>query len=399
MTTAAPAPVTSGRRRYLLFDALRAIASLMVVGYHVRANTGANGSWDAGRLLNMGVPIFFVLSGFLLYRPFLASRLDGAKRPSVAGYAKRRVFRIIPAYWVALTVFGLTLPAALPGIFGHHWWSFYGLGQTWVSGETFRGLSPAWSLSVEASFYVALPFYALALRRLVGRMPRERQIRLEALGLVAIFVITILARRFVFDQGYGPRGFLAWSLLGHLDWFAGGIGLALASVVWEGKPGRPAPIRFIEARPGVCWTAAIGLFLLLGFVTENPGDIVHIMSIPIALLLVAPAVFGDDRSGLPRRFLATPVMAWLGVVSYGIFLWNEPIPPFLHRHGLDDWGIISGYGPRLILTTAFAVAAAAISFYVIERPAIRLGAGKLRDRLRWPRTAAPETSAPARADG
>lgn len=397
MTTDVRTPA-AGRRRYLLFDALRAIASLMVVGYHVRGSTAASGSWDAGRLLNMGVPIFFVLSGFLLYRPFLAARVDGARQPSVSGYAKRRVLRIIPAYWVALTVFGLTLPAALPGIFGHHWWAFYGLGQTWVSGETFRGLSPAWSLSVEASFYVALPFYALALRRLVGRMPRERQVRVEAALLLAIFVVTILARRVIFDQGYGPRGFLAWSLLGHLDWFAAGIGLALASVVWEGRPERPRPIRFIETRSGICWTAAIGLFLLLGFVTENPADIVHIMSIPIALLLVAPAVFGDDRSGLPRRFLATPAMAWLGVVSYGIFLWNEPIPPWLHRHGFDDWGIISGYGPRFILTAAFAVAAAAISFYVIERPAIKLGAGRLRDRLPWLGREPETTSAPARAE-
>jgi peptidoglycan/LPS O-acetylase OafA/YrhL len=393
VTTAAVNVATAGRRRYLLFDALRAIASLMVVGYHVRATTGSSGSWDAGRLLNMGVPIFFVLSGFLLYRPFLAGRLDGAKAPSISGYAKRRVLRILPAYWLALIVLGLALPAALPGIFGSHWWAFFGLDQTWVPHRTFEGLAPAWSLSVEASFYVALPFYALALRGLIGRFPRPRQIRLEFALLAAIFVVTILARRFVFDQGYGPRGFLAWSLLGHLDWFAAGIGLALASVVWEGKPNRPGVVRFVEARPTICWVASIGLFLLLGFVNANPGDIVHIMSIPIALLLVAPAVFGDDRSGLARRFLAHPVMAWLGVVSYGIFLWNEPIPPWIHRHGLDDWGIVSGYGPRFILTAGFAIAAAAISYYVVERPAIKLGSGKLRDRLPWPASPAKAPAA------
>ncbi len=104
--------------------------------------------------LSAGVPVFFVISGFLLYRPFVASRLGVAPQPQLRRYTRRRVLRIFPAYWVALTV--LAIYPGLPGVFTDRWWVFYGLVQNYSPSEQFHGLLQAWSLSVEFTFYILL---------------------------------------------------------------------------------------------------------------------------------------------------------------------------------------------------------------------------------------------------
>ncbi|WP_080597757.1 acyltransferase family protein [Rhodococcus rhodochrous] len=357
------------RERYVLLEPLRAVAALMVLGYHVYLRSGPDpeNTWDAARLLNMGVPIFFVLSGFLLYRPFAAARLEGRPRPDIGRYAKRRFFRIVPGYWVALTVFALVIPTWVD-VLHRDAWIYYGLAQTWVPGHTFEGLSPAWSLSVEVAFYLLLPLYALVLHRTLGGRPARTQLVVEVGILCAAAVFCLLARRFLFGLGEGPTGFLAWSLLGHLDWFAAGMALALATIVWSGGKDRPRPVRLVEQYPGTCWSLAVAIFLLLGFIVGSPGDILHVAGVVIALLLVAPAVFGDQTAGRARNLLSLPVMVGLGAISYGIFLWNEPIAVWLQSVGAHDWGFVEGTPVLLFLTVVLTVLAAVISYFLVERP-------------------------------
>ena len=363
---------TLGRRNYPLLDGVRAVAALMVVGYHVHLETSSDAvSWDPAKQLNMGVTIFFVLSAFLLYRPFLVARLAGSARPSVRRYLTRRVLRVVPAYWVAITVLGLTLPA-LVTVAGPDWWAFYSLTQTWVPFRMFDGLSPAWSLSVEASFYLLLPLYAAGMRRLVAGRPTSLQIRVELAVLGSVAVVTLLLRRFTFEQGEGPFGFLVWSLLGHLDWFAAGIALALASAVWERARDRPFWVRFVERRGTVCWLAAALMIAALGFLDGNPGDAVHVSSVLVAVAIVAPAVFGDDERGVVRRLLGWKPIAWLGVISFGIFLWNEPLARWIHASG---WGAVAGALPLLLLTVLASVAAGWASYALVERPAMAWSRG------------------------
>ena len=94
--------------RYPEVDALRAIAAIAVLGTHAAIFAGADypGS-EVGRYaqrLEVGLTIFFVISGFLLYRPFVAARVRHRDGPRTAAYAWRRLLRIAPAYWVALTL-------------------------------------------------------------------------------------------------------------------------------------------------------------------------------------------------------------------------------------------------------------------------------------------------------
>ncbi|MGI5125225.1 acyltransferase family protein [Pseudonocardia sp. CA-107938] len=392
MTEAAPRPSVAGApvgspHRFPLLDGLRAIAALMVVGYHAHspglqldAPAAGQSLWDGGQQLNMGVTVFFVLSGFLLYRPFAAARLAGTRAPDVPGYLVRRGLRVLPGYWVAITVFGLLLPQLVP-VLVQDWWIFYGLVQTWVPGRMFDGLSPAWSLSVEMSFYLALPVYALVAKRVLGRLPVRQQVRLEFGLLAAAVVGTYLARRFVFDRGDGPLGFLVWSVLGHVDWFAGGLALALASILWGRAEARPRWVELVERHPNRCWVAAVALFLALGFVHGSPGDVVHVASLAAAVLLVAPAVFGGERTDPVRRALGSRPMQWLGLVSFGIFLWNEPLASFFHHLGWDDWGLgDSGY-LLFLVTAAAAIVLGALSYYLVERPTMALGRRRSAPRV------------------
>ena len=142
-----------GNPRFPLLDAMRAIAALSIVVTHASGVSNFNTDNWLGHFparLNMGVTIFFLLSGFLLYRPFVAARREG--RPSIhtGRFLRRRALRIIPAYWVALT-----LLAIYPGLLGFsdHWWRFYTFTQIYWSDSIVQGIGPAWTLCIEVSFW------------------------------------------------------------------------------------------------------------------------------------------------------------------------------------------------------------------------------------------------------
>ena len=105
--------------RHPPIDGLRAFAAIAVLLTHVSIYSGlVAAGGDAARYaqrLEVGVAIFFVISGFVLYRPFLQARLDARELPRVGRYASRRALRIVPAYWLALTVaaVGFSLPGVL----------------------------------------------------------------------------------------------------------------------------------------------------------------------------------------------------------------------------------------------------------------------------------------------
>ena len=160
--------------RFPLFDSLRAIAALAVFGTHsyfaLRNNAPSDLRPYAARL-DVGVYIFFVISGFLLYRPFVRARLRGGGPPSTGATRWRRLLRIGPAYWVALTVVALWLGYSYVFEPENAVW-FYPFGQSYRPGLVIGGLTQAWSLSVEAAFYVMLPLYAFAMRSLAVRGER-----------------------------------------------------------------------------------------------------------------------------------------------------------------------------------------------------------------------------------
>ena len=155
-----------GNPRFPLVDGMRAIAALSIVVFHAGGATFYTLSHPLGGYvarLNVGVTLFFVISGFLLYRPYLAARFGGPPAPRLRDYARRSMLRIFPAYWVALIVLGIAVD--LPGAVSSDWWVYAFLLQGYRLDWVLGGIGPAWSLSIEVAFYAALPFFALALAR------------------------------------------------------------------------------------------------------------------------------------------------------------------------------------------------------------------------------------------
>jgi peptidoglycan/LPS O-acetylase OafA/YrhL len=368
--------VSAQNPRFPLFDSLRGIAAGSVLLFHIAFVLGGFTKDGYGKYLiqlNIGVPIFFLISGFLLYRPFVAARFRGDGPPAARPYAIRRFFRIVPGYWVALP-----LVAAWTGLsaVGHNPLPYFGFAQVYQRSTLINGYGIAWTLCVEVSFYVLLPLWALAMRRLRGGS-RRRLVVTEALPLVAIFLVAVLWNA---TQTEASHGFIVFTpaiatIPAFLDHFALGMALAVASVALADRERRPALVALVERRPWVPWLAALALFVTLCNIQRHLGAIPsevlrHHLRGLVAFGVLLPAVFGDDRGGVVRRFLADRRMQWIGLVSYSLYLWH---PAITQKMGLWNWDDSLGWLGYSLAAIAICVAVAAISFYAVERPGLRIG--------------------------
>jgi len=397
MTAAVPDVVTPppGNPRFPLFDSLRAVAALSIVLVHTALFAGVFGHASYQRLvahLDIGVTIFFVISGFLLYRPMLAARILSAPRTPVPTYARRRFLRIFPAFWLALTV--LAIFPGVYGVFTGNFWVYYGLLQSFPvytqSGKcalftvtAFNcGITPVWSLTIEVIFYALLPLFAFAMARLTSRVRDRRWLPVELGVLLALTGVSIWIQGSHLHSSLQP--YLFYSPLGRAWWF--GLGMALAAIsVWVEQRGRPPrAVGWVGSHPAAPWAAAIGLYLLAALVLFRPvptlsGPVVplgeyvaeYLVFGVVAALVVLPAVFNERPRGLPQLVLQHPVLSWLGLISYGIFLWHFPIMYALVQGNIESW-IPSLFYPVLIVTTlAITIVCASLSYYLVERPLMR----------------------------
>ena len=384
----APPP---GNPRFPLMDSLRALAALGVLVSHVMIFTQNAQRWSWGVIpgnLDVGVTIFFVLSGFLLYRPFFSAEMNAAPRIRVRDYARRRVLRIVPAYWLALTV--LAIYPGVPGVFSSDWWRYYGFLQFYSYHTSIRGLGVAWTLCVEVAFYAALPVYAALTRPVARRLSSAGRVRLQ-LGLLAVLAAASIVLR-VADQGVVMQN----SLLTHFYWFALGMALAVGSVAYHGRTDSPRGIQIVIARPEWCWLAAGVVYLAMcAVLTSAPQHLYYsvfqafwqyLLSGVVALLLVLPAAFGQHAGRWPRRVLGWRWLPWLGTISYGVYLWHATIATVLIEHQIQSWP------PLLVIDLVLSVSVAAASYYLVERPLLRLK--NRRPTPRSPRAAEARLASP-----
>jgi peptidoglycan/LPS O-acetylase OafA/YrhL len=371
-----------GNPRFPLLDAMRAIAALAIVTTHAAGVSNFNtdnalGTYTAR--LNFGVTLFFLLSGFLLYRPFVASRREGRPPIGTRAFFRRRFLRIVPAYWVALA-----LLAIYPGLggFGDFWWRDFSFTQIYWFKSTVLGIGPAWTLCIEITFYLLLPFIAAGIARL--RPSVRGEIALLSLGAIAALV----AREYL--QASGGFNVLQNTIVSYFDWFAYGMILAVLSVAWHGRESASRILTLIIRRPWVPWLAAAVVFWFLStqmnltrgfFIVYTNWNYFgeHVCYALAAALLLLPAIFGDWAGGWPRRLLALRPLGWLGLISYGIYLYHAPLMLLLNRHGAESWIPGSGLVSIWVVTAAVAIPCAALSYYLVEKPALRFK-DRRRDR-------------------
>ncbi len=387
-------------RHFACFDGLRAIAAVSVLllhtawvsGFTLRSSLGAYTS-----RLEIGVSVFFLISGFLLYRPFAVSHLAGFTRPNTRRFFERRLLRIVPAYWLALTVltygFGVvSVGSGWQGVAAH-----YLFLQIYIPSQVFNGIGQAWSLCTEVSFYLFLPLYAA----FIGwrRVSAGRQLVREIGGLVVLGVISFGFRYWVLHlplitvrdgkfvavcaPNCATHPALATMMVdwlpAYLDLFALGMLLAVLSAWFIQHSSEPTWLGH-RLMPWLSWGCAAVCFVWVSHIVTD-HSVLYFATPRInlerqtlyglfAFFLLLPAVFGPEDKSLIRRLLRSWPMASVGVISYGIYLWHlDLITLFLRWTG---W--IPHEEPYWILALAvfgLAVAFASASYFGFERPILR----------------------------
>ena len=366
---------------------MRALAALGVVVFHVGTISLFNFSPLVGGFtshLDLGVTLFFLLTGFLLYRPFAQAALFSSEPPSVARYFNHRLLRIVPAYWVALTFLGLW--PGLEGVFTRQWWVYYGFAQSYRRDWLHGGIAPAWSLSIEVAYYVLLPPFGLALVWLSRRGSLQARLRAQFAALTMLGLSGVALRFWIIQAGLRD---LSGTLLAHLLWFALGMSLAVGRS-WVDRCTTPRWLQVAIARPVACWVLALAVYTFIALTPffPRPFDgrqysafaltVEHVLYGMIAALVMLPAVFGESAGGLPWRPLAHRSLAWVGAISYGIFLWHAPLLKAIFDRGganlSPGWSFLS----LLLPTLGASIVCGWASYRFIEQPAMRLA--RSRDR-------------------
>lgn len=385
--------------RFAALDAFRAVGALMVVATHVAFVTGRTekGAFSAllGRL-DAGVAVFFVLSGFLLFRPYAAAAAGSGAAVSTRRYLIRRAGRILPAYWL-LVVISLLLLDSNDDASLADWARHLTLTQIYDPAELRDGLAQAWSLCTEVTFYIVLPLLAVATlrRRKDGSWRPGLAVGLLGLALpigVGWQILTRETRWFdLFISGF-------W-LPAYTPWFAAGMALAVVHVAYaEGRTGAWRAIAELGAAPLACWSVAFALFAvastplagprpLAGLPTAMESSFRLLLYGGFALFLVLPAVFVPPEGRRTVSLLASRPVGYLGKISYSIFLWHLLVLDYLrHRLDIPDFG--GNWFQLFSLTVAGTLVVSVLSYHVVEEPLQRLTTRATR-RLRKQPTALP----------
>ena len=377
-------------RPFPLLDGYRAIAAFMVLTTHVAFNTGEILTPVIGPVLgrmDFGVTLFFLLSGFLLYRPWARAAMVDRSGPPLGGYALRRAARILPAYWVMVAFTLLLLPEIQP-VRWQAWPVHLGMLHIYVPGFTLEGLTQTWSLATEIAFYAVLPLLAWIAGR-GGRGNPDASARYQLAVLAIVIALAWIFTVMRVSGGLGTSLLSAYWLPGFLDWFALGMAAAVIQVRLS-MPSAPAwmlSLRQIASATGWCLLIAAALAVIaatpiagpLTFDPAEPNSLVikHLLYGVIAAFLLLPGFLGIGdisdpghvRSSIWGRMLASPVAVYLGTISYGVFLWHLVLLRFI-QNALGLQVFAGGFWIVWPLVVLASIAFASASWFVLERPVL-----------------------------
>ncbi len=378
-------------------DFVRAVACLMVVAHHVAqrvapavlppAGTGTAMGFTMGAF---GVAAFFVLSGYLLSRPFWLALDSGEPMPSLRTYALRRAARILPGYWLALTVTfllsftllgfpfdGILLLRYLSGLFlvsGFHW-------LTWFPVE-FNG--PLWSIGAEIIAYAALPI-GLAL---LFKLPfRGSWARLAWLAVIAAVIgLQFLGLRFLQPDAF-QRGWDFGTVGGAKFWWPNYSPFAFFAIFAVGALAAGIQVQFARLRSGWFDVAALaGLAIAIGSLALSfpVADAFGLANIPYGFpwfpLGVAMILATVPGSVAIHRVTEIAPIAYVARVSFGVYVWHyflmeivrvvwEPRYVYWGMINVSAWAWIS----LAVVVLSFFIAT--LSYALLEEPIIRWARG------------------------
>ncbi len=367
-------PSATGATRILGLDGLRAVAVLLVLGFHFGLG------WLGGGFF--GVDVFYVLSGFLITGLLLAE-FERQERIGLAAFWLRRARRLLPALLLMLIVVTLLVrfvepSGAIPGYRGSalsalfyvsNWWQIAASGNYFVATGATSPLIHTWSLAVEEQFYLVWPLVVLAVLHLAG--PFRRGVRVVLAVAATGAVASAVEMAILFRPGanttrvYFGTDTHAQSVL---------IGAVLACVLTlvarhRGATGMDPAARTGDSRVLLVGAGLGGLVLIMVLSGVLGGGSAFAYRGGFALVAACSALviagIVTVPGGILARGLSVAPLLWLGTISYGIYLWHFPVAVFL------DAGRTGLHGAVLLAArTAVTVVVAAASFYLVERPVI-----------------------------
>jgi peptidoglycan/LPS O-acetylase OafA/YrhL len=365
-----PEPVKRNQRYMPGLDGLRAIAVLAVIVFHLGFG------WAPGGLL--GVGIFFTLSGYLI-TDILLAQLSQRGRIDLPRFWLARARRLLPALFVMLgivaawvTIFGPAQPdqfrkAVLSSVFYVNNWEQILANVSYFARFAPEGpLNHLWSLSVEEQFYILWPFLLLAGVKLVHERPLPSGVRPRlAVVTIAAAIAAAIEMAILYHPSLDPSRIYYGT-----DTRAGGLlfGCALAMVWPSGRLSRriSPQARNILDGLGVLGLAIIALMIwqvgeFSRFLYQGGFVLLSLATVMVLMALTHPACrLGKALGAAPLR--------WIGVRSYGIYLWQTPI---IVLTGPDSRPPESLLGKALQVAAIFVIAG--LSWHFLEEP-IRHGA-------------------------
>ena len=359
--------VSKTSRRNDALDGLRLLAVAAVMAFHF----GLPGA-EAGFL---GVDVFFVLSGFLITSLLLGRMRDG--RLDVFDFWTRRLRRLLPALLVLVGVVvawgAFVAPAVIRDglrgdiaatLFYVANWHFIASSTYFASNGVPSPLEHMWSLAVEEQFYLVWPLLLVAIALLV----REPGRRVAAVGVIAAVGLAASAVRLglLWGSSGQDRAYLGTDS----RIFEPLAGALLAALM------QSAVVRRFVTHAHWGLLAAGGAALVWGLaVLGGPGGATRTYAnggaVVVALGTAAVIAAIATRESRVTRVLALPAVAYLGRLSYAMYLWHWPLQVWTGRYG---WWDLSGLGTpaRASILTALTVGLAALSYHLVEKP-VRYG--------------------------
>ena len=369
-------------KRNSALDSLRGLSTILIVLYHISFVSGytvahANSSGAYIDRLNIGVAIFFVLSGFLIFRPFAHSLIHGSPLPKTRNYYLKRAARILPGYWLALFVLAGLDALTIVNTSGFIRNVF--IVHSFTEHNVFTGIRQAWTLTVEMSFYVVVPAFAFVFVRQTKR--RDGPVSVSSLlkALSVLFLSAYVFRLFIHQTDFWFLKSAHIWLPSHVDTLVLGMGLAVL-VEAPASAQILSKVRiFIANHTGAfvlvsvfVWLMSANINMAIGlnkseFHIELLGHFLYGLA---SVLLVAP--FCVDSQSLLVKAMSLRLFTWLGTISYGIYLWHmaflggnfaEKYMPYTE----NDGQVLL----RFLVVLLASIAIASLSYYVIERPIMR----------------------------
>lgn len=368
--------MTSTPERLTSVDSLRGIAILLVLAVHISGFIAPKSEWlmEFTRLGPRGVQLFYVVSAFSLFLSFANRRATAGF--SYRAYFIRRVMRIAPMFWLAMALYLVTVGM------GPRYWAPNGLtvSDAILTATFLNGWSPTainsivpggWSVAIETTFYLILPFCFLWIRSLRAAV-LATALALVARYILAAWVFKAQLPNFPEDQRYLPYTF-AWEF-----WLPAQLPVFMLGIVLFFVRER---IKAAQQGLGICWLAGALAIITVSRYVPPESFISNSFLAGAGFVLLCLALFDRDV-----RFLDNQLLRAIGKVSFSIYLLHHLVMQYCAGHVIKVLNLLDlGTSGDLAYAIAFLIIAIAsvlvslLTYRVIEQPSIDLG-----DRLaRW----------------